>query len=242
MNRAEYRKIRAALNRGETITQTPEQAAAFLRFETLERVRAGVLAARREPQPLTADALGRLLIRYGGNFGIWALFTEIVRNCRVTPDAFASGLADAYTMGHADRETALLLFQWANRRDIMNADDLAVFDALPLRLTVYRGCSVEEHRAGVFGLSWTLNRAIAEFFAWRFDAADRGRVVVCTQITRPDVLAYFNTRREQELICNVEAGPSQPVELIAREPSALYWDYMNRNRAADATAANTPAE
>ena len=222
--------MRAALTRGETVQQTPEQAAEYLRFVTLEQVRAGLAEAKRQPQPLTPESLNGILTRYGGNFGIWALFTRIVSSCKVTPAAFASGLADAYTMGRADRETALTLFQHADARQIMNADDLAVFNGFPLRLTIYRGCGADEPAAGAFGLSWTLIRAVAEFFAWRFNADDTGRVVVSTQITRPDVLAYFNTRREQELICNVEAGPSQPVDVIAREPSALYWDYMNRNR------------
>lgn len=222
------------LRAGGSVEWTPEQAAAFLRAQTLEQVRAGVEAAQREPQPLTPESLNGILTRYGGNFGIWALFTRIVSSCKVTPAAFASGLADAYTIGQADRKTALLLFQHANPRQIMNADDLAVFEGFPVRLTVYRGCGADEPAAGVFGLSWTLSRAVAEFFAWRFNAADTGRVVVSTQITRPDVLAYFNTRREQEIICNVEAGPSQPVDVIAREPSALYWDYMNRNKNAAA--------
>lgn len=231
MNRADYIKTRDALRRGEAVHLTPEQGAAFLRFQTLEQVGAGIEAAKQEPQPIGPDALSRILTLYGGNFGIWPLFTQIVKNCRITPAAFASGLADAYTQGHADRETALLLFQWANRRDIMRPDDLAVFEAFPLRLTIYRGCSVEETRAGVFGLSWSLKREIAEWFAWRFDAADRGRVVVCTTITRPDVLAYFNHRGEMEVISNVEANAA-PVEVIAREPSALYWDYMETKRAA----------
>ena len=178
MNRPEYLKTWEALKRGEPVHLTPEQAAGFVRAQTLEQVRAGVEAAQRKPQPLTVESLNEILPRYGGNFGIWRLFTEIVKTCKITPAAFASGLADAYTMGHADRETALLLFQYANPRQIMNA-------------------------------------------------ADTGRVVVSTEITRPDVLAYFNTRREREIICNVEAAPSQPVEVIAREPSGLYWDYMN---------------
>jgi len=230
MNRADYIKTWDALRRGEAVTLTPEQAAGLLRVQTLEQVRAGVEAAGREPQPIGPDPLNEILTRYGGNFGIWALFTRIVQAYKITPAAFASGLAAAYTLGNADRDTALLLFQHANRRDIMNAEELAVFEGLPLRLRIYRGCSVEETTAGVFGLSWTVNRAIAEFFAWRYNAADRGRVVVSTEITRPDVLAYFNTRREQEIICNVEAGQSQPVEVIAREPSALYWDYIDRKK------------
>lgn len=172
-----------------------------------------------------AAALSGILCRYGGNFGIWRLFTHIVQRFQLTPDAFASGLADAYTMGQPDIYSAPLLFQAARRRDMMTAEELAVFDALPPRLTIFRGCSIEEHTAGAYGLSWTLDRETAEFFAWRFDAADKTRCVVSASITPGDVLAYFNRRREQEIIT---AAPGPGVEVIAREPSPLYWARMNR--------------
>lgn len=229
MKRGELDRIRERLDRGETVNLTPEQFAAFHRAAVLDQVRAGVEAARQQPQPLTPETLNPILVRYGGNFGIWALFTRIVAACTITPAAFASGLADAYTTGHADRETALLLFRTANPRFIMNADDLAVFDALPERLRIYRGCSVEEHAAGVYGLSWTDSRAVAEFFAWRFDAADRGRVVVSCEIPGREALAFLNVRNEREIIADVRR-PACSVEAIAGEPSALYWEYMNRDR------------
>lgn len=229
MNRAECIKTLEALKRGEAVNLTPEQAADLFRFQVLEQVRAGVEAARNEPQPLTADALTRILCAYGGNNGVWALFTHIVIQCRLTPAAFASGLAHAYTVGRADRETALVCFNAADRRQMMGAAELAAFDALPERLTIFRGCSVDEHRAGVYGLSWTVSREIAEFFAWRFDAADRGRVVVSCEIPRADVLALFNPDTEQEIITDVHA-PACSVEVVAWEPSALYWDYMKRKR------------
>ena len=208
MSRAKLDEIRARLNRGETVNLTPEQAAALHRENLLEQIRAGVEVARQQPQPLTPETLNPILARYGGNFGVWALFTRIVAACTLTPAAFASGLADAYTTGHADRETALLLFRNADARQIMNAGDLAVFEALPPRLTIYRGCDVREHRAGVYGLSWTDSRTVAEFFAWRFDAADRGRVVVSCEIARPEVLAFLNTRNEREIIADVPPVPS----------------------------------
>ena len=229
MSRAKLDEIRARLNRGETVNLTPGQAAALHREALLEQIRAGVEVARQQPQPLTPETLNPILARYGGNFGVWALFTRIVAACTLTPAAFASGLADAYTTGHADRETALLLFRNANPRDVMNAGDLAVFEALPPRLTIYRGCDVREHRAGVYGLSWTDSRAVAEFFAWRFDAADRGRVVVSCELARPEVLAFLNTRNEREIIADVRR-PACSVELLAGEPSALYWDYVERKR------------
>ncbi len=231
MEKEEYLKITAALRRGESLNLSPEQAAGLVTFQALEHVAAGVEAAQREPQPIQADALSRILTVYGGNFGVWRLFTEIVRKCQITPAAFASGLAAAYTTGRADRETALLLFKFARPSDMMNPDEMAIFDGLPDRLTIYRGCSTEEIAGGVFGLSWTLSRDVAEFFAWRYGAPDTSRVVVRTEITRAQALAYFSaTTGEREIITDVTAGPSQPVEIIAREPSARFWEYMRGSR------------
>ncbi len=84
-------------------------------------------------------------------------------------------------------------------------------------------------RAGVFGLSWTLSRAVAEFFAWRFDAADAGRVLVRATIPRADALAYFNARRESEVIADVQR-PVCPVEVLSREPGPAFWQYMDERR------------
>ena len=227
MNRAEYKELFERLQRGEPVEMTPAQAASFRRAATLEQVREGVKAARREPQPLSADTLGRLLCRYGDNFGVWSLFTRIVQGCKVTPDAFGAGLRQAYTMGHADRNTALSLFRFADPRATMNADDYAAREDFPERLKIYRGCDIEEHNGGVYGLSWTTAQVIAEFFAWRFDPSDRSRVVVSCEIPRGDVLAYFNDRKERETIADVRAL-SCTVKVVATEPTPLYWDYMER--------------
>ena len=94
MKRGELDRIRERLDRGETVNLTPEQFAAFHRAAVLDQVRAGVEAARQQPQPLTPETLNPILVRYGGNFGIWALFTRIVAACTITPAAFASGLAE----------------------------------------------------------------------------------------------------------------------------------------------------
>lgn len=228
MNRAEYLNIAERLRNGETVEFTPEQLAEYVQAETRERIREGVNVARRKPQPLDADTLQRLLIRYGGNFGIWPLFVEVLRNCRVTPAAFSSGLADAYTMGHADRETALLCFGMAQPSDVMNADDLAVFHAFRYPLRLYRGCGADEHENGVYGLSWTTDPAVAEFFAWRFDPDATDRVVVTTQVERFDVHAYINTRNEREVIADVSEAANCSVQVYATEPTAAFRERMKR--------------
>ena len=221
MNRREYLNTRKRLMNGETLSWTPEQAAEYVQAETRERIHDGVMAARSEPQPLTAETVERLLVRYGGNWGVWPLFVEIVRGCTLTPAAFSSGLTTAYTMGHADRETALLLFEWADPSQMMNADDLAVFRTLPDPLTIYRGCDMAEYERDIFGLSWSTDPAVAEFFAWRFNPDDTERVVVRTTIHPEQVLAYFNERNEREVITDIQR-PNTPVEVNAWEPTAAF--------------------
>lgn len=110
---------------------------------------------------------------------------------------------------------------------MMSAEDLAAFQALPDRLEIFRGCSVEEHAAGVYGLSWTDSRAVAEFFAWRHDAADRQRIVVSCEITRPEALAYFNARKEREIIADI-SREKHAVQVAAVEPSALFQEQLDR--------------
>lgn len=227
MTRKEYITIRERLRKGEAQQWTPEQAAEFLKAETAENIRVGLRKAQAAPKPLDADTLGRLLTIYGGNFGVWGLFTRIVKKCALTPQAFAEGLAWAYTTGAADRETALVLFQCIDRRDIMTPQDRAALDAMPDTLTIYRGCGDEETRGGRYGLSWTDNRAIAEFFAFRYN--DQGRAVVQTTVNRSDVLAYFSTRGESELIADITAPPCN-VEIVTTTPTAVFDEYMNRRR------------
>ena len=71
------------------------------------------------------------------------------------------------------------------------------FDALPPRVSVFRGCSRERIQT----LSWTTDRLVAN----RFANGHRGisipdPVVVSAQIDRSDIFAVFVDRKESELI------------------------------------------
>ena len=195
-----------------------------MRHRDNAEIRRGLEAAALCSRPLNVEDLDRVLTRYSGNRTVWELFVHIVLRYGVTPEALADGLGRAYTMGAADRQTALILFRNTEPRNIMNAEDYATLRGFPEVLTIYRGANLTEQAAGVYGLSWTRSRAIAEFFAWRFNAEDRTRAVFRTTVRAADVLAYFNTRDEQEIIADVRG----PVEVEALEPSRLYWDRMNR--------------
>lgn len=220
MNAREYNAILDRLKSGENVEIS--DVAGFLREQARDEIRRGMEAAALCSRPLNVEDLDRILTLYGGNRTIWALFTGLISCYGVTSEALASGLGRAYTIGAADRQTALTLFRTVEARKIMNADDYAALRAFPEVLTIYRGGDLNEHRRRRYGLSWTRDRETAEFFAWRFNPQDRGRAVFRTTIQAAEALAYFNTRQEQEIITDVRGA----VEVLAREPSRLFWDRM----------------
>ena len=175
-----------------------------------------------------------VLCRYSDNATRFALFIHMAAHYDMTPAAYAAGLRDAYTTGHAEnmaaREDVLHMFKNVNDMALyMDADEMATYEAMPDILRIYRGCNRKELRRRVFGCSWTTRQDIAEFFAWRFNAQDGSRIVVATDIPKADVLAYFNGHTEYEIIADVHGGCAQDYTTI-EQPTALYWGYMSARK------------
>ena len=91
-------------------------------------------------------------------------------------------------------------FNAANKNTIMTKEDHAYYDSLPDTVDIYRGVAVG--RADKDGLSWTHNPDTAKWFAHRFDTDSQQGYVLHAQISKSDIFAYFNTRNEDELVCN----------------------------------------
>ena len=62
----------------------------------------------------------------------------------------------------------------------------------------------EEFDSGNFGISWSLSKETAEFFAhkyWRnIDTKNSMKVVKAKKVKKQDCIAYFNGRGEKEII------------------------------------------
>jgi hypothetical protein len=84
------------------------------------------------------------------------------------------------------------------RDTMMNADERAIFEALPAQLTVYRGCYQNNKQ----GLSWSLKRELAERFPFlhRYRQDDQALLVRAT-VSKSDVVALKGDRGEAEIIC-----------------------------------------
>lgn len=85
-----------------------------------------------------------------------------------------------------------------HREEVMNEDERVAFATLPAAMTVYRGVG---HPRFQKGMSWTLDKARAEWFAKRF-AGSGGRAahVYSGLVAKPDVLAHFLGRGEDEIV------------------------------------------
>lgn len=98
-----------------------------------------------------------------------------------------------------DDETKEIMLDWllsADKEVIMDENDLKAYMTLPEQVTVYRGMQPGE---SVKGFSWSLDLSTAEWFSKRF--SNDGKVY-STVVNKKDIIAYINSRAEQEVILN----------------------------------------
>ena len=81
-----------------------------------------------------------------------------------------------------------------SRHYLMNKEEFNLLQSLPDEVTIYRGC-----QAGINenGLSWSLNKKKAEFFANRFG---KEGIILERKIPKSNIIAFLNGRGETEVI------------------------------------------
>lgn len=65
-------------------------------------------------------------------------------------------------------------------------------------VTIYRGVKVNNY----CGLSWTIDKNVAEWFARRFGHNGDKCYIFTGIINKKDILALFNSRNEKEVVCD----------------------------------------
>lgn len=98
---------------------------------------------------------------------------------------------------------------------LMTEEDKQLWDTLPETIMIFRGVNKHNESSVGTALSWTLNPETAKWFANRFDDKHEGKVY-CQTVNKSDVLAFFNTRNEMEVIIRPTGK-----ELLYREPGTL---------------------
>ena len=96
-----------------------------------------------------------------------------------------------------------------HREALMTVEEQTAFAAMPSTLTVYRGGSTAN------GLSWTLSKDKARWFAERFDRDGKHQVFKGT-VSKDKVYAYLKGRKEEEIVVNpkfvsIEIQPSSDI-------------------------------
>lgn len=99
------------------------------------------------------------------------------------------------------------------RQAVMDEEELGLFAELPDVLKIYRGI---RYQSAVRGLSWTLDRDKAVWFAKRF-RLDRQPILLTTEIQKSQAIAYLIGRNESEIVVH----PKAPSKLIITQEKII---------------------
>lgn len=141
-----------------------------------------VVSRRTDP-----DDRGRLLLDWADRLydeDYWRAVADAWQDC----DRQGLGVAQWGRLWLTDRP---------GRDSVMTPSERRRLRALPDRATVYRGVNV---RNRWLGLSWTLNRDLAHWFARHPVSEDWPGVVIAGTVSRHRVIALFQSRNESEII------------------------------------------
>lgn len=127
---------------------------------------------------------------------------------------FSELLADAWVTSENPNDDVnvpiSMLIKWfrkADKKALMVDDDFKVYSELPQEFRIYRGVSVGRVEKG---LSWTCNLSTAEWFRKRFEEDKDEGYILTALVNKDDVLAYFNTRGEDEIVADVSKLDIEP--------------------------------
>lgn len=92
-------------------------------------------------------------------------------------------------------------FRYCDKKELMVEEDYQFFQQLPDEVRVYRGVTPGHNPKG---LSWTLNYEKAAWFSRRFETENEKGYILTAIANKKDILAYFNTRNEDEVVCDTK--------------------------------------
>ena len=94
---------------------------------------------------------------------------------------------------------SLFLSDRSAKENISSKIEQTILNSLPPKVTIYRVCYLEEIKTKKYGISWTLDKSVADFFANRLTKKVAGQVATLI-IPKDRIIAYFKDRKEEEII------------------------------------------
>jgi hypothetical protein len=125
---------------------------------------------------------------------------------KFTDEEYWMNLAEAYIMQNYKKipykvYRELFSAKKANREKLMSEKELKLLKRLPNEIKIYRGGSKTEEKTKRYGISWTLDKKVAEDFAKVKAIRDKKEMVVFEKnISKKEVVAFFISRKEKEII------------------------------------------
>ena len=105
---------------------------------------------------------------------------------------------------------SILNFDSENKKYLMDDEEILSLESFDDELTVYRGYNGKGTR---YGLSWTIDKNIAEFFAKRFVNSESNAKIAVGKVKKADVIAYLTGRNESEILVN----PDKVTEITIKD-------------------------
>lgn len=99
---------------------------------------------------------------------------------------------------NASQMEILKMLRKCNPKYLMGRENYEVYENLPDTFVVYRGL---QENAQEDGLSWSLSKNVAEWFAGRFE--NDGEIIEKI-VHKTEVIAYFNDRDEEEIVLDIK--------------------------------------
>ena len=103
------------------------------------------------------------------------------------------------------------LSQEPERHTVMDDEEREHLAGLPDGLTIYRGVHL---RSAMHGLSWTLDRTRAEWFADYRRIKKRNPMLLQTMVSKSEVVAYFAGRSEQEIVVHPNVARKLAITIL----------------------------
>lgn len=90
-----------------------------------------------------------------------------------------------------------------NKHCLMTEEEIKNLESLPDEIEFHWGMTVRESKNKECGISWSLDKKVAEFFAYKHpdnQFQDEEKTVMSLTIPKNEVIAYLNGRQEEEII------------------------------------------
>ena len=129
----------------------------------------------------------------------------------LSSEDYAEYLSDAWVTEenpnmdvNVTRKEAIKMFKSCDKKFLMTKEDYEYYKNLPEEITIWRGVG---YRRIELGLSWTDDEEKAKWFMNRWKSSDKDNERKLLQVTtnKKNVIAYFNTRDEREILLDVFA-------------------------------------